>query len=139
MEAAGAAHSGLDTWDGVPGVDFELSGVSMLERSDVGISAEAAQGASVEQGVMVLIGTCLGVLGGGVVVVTKSVAVVLSVLCSLLLLLSLKTTAAASSHVGTRRRAITCSSWRASAGVKETLFLCIKKREASSTVPWWMM
>ena len=138
MEAAGAAHSGLDTWDGVPGVDFELSGVSMLERSDVGISAGAAQGASVEQGVMVVIGACLGVLGGGVAV-AKSAAVVLSVLCSLLLLLSLKTTAAASAHVGTRRRAITCSSWRASAGVKETLFLCIKKREASSTVPWWMM
>ena len=111
----------------------------MLERSDFGITAEAAQGVSVERGVVIVAGVwstlgCLGVMS--FVVVAESAVVVLTRLRLCSLLLSLKTTAAASSHVGTRRRAIIC---RASAGVREMLFLCIKKREASSTVPWWMI
>ena len=69
---------------------FELSGVPiMLERSDFGISDGAAQGVSVEQGVMVVVGVwctqdCLGVFGDGVVgvmsfvVVAESVTIVFS-------------------------------------------------------------
>ena len=124
-------------------MDFELPAVSILERNDFGITAEAAQGVSVERGVVIVAGVwstlgCLGVMS--FVVVAESAVVVLTRLrlCSLLLL-SLKTTAAASSHVGTRRRAIICNAWRASAGLKKMLFSCIKKWETSSTVPWWMI
>ena len=37
-------------------MDFELPAVSILERNDFGITAEAAQGVSVDQGVVVVVG-----------------------------------------------------------------------------------
>ena len=73
------------------------------------------------------------------VVVAESAVVVLTRLNLCSLILSLKITVADSSHVGTRRRAIICNAWRASAGLKKMLFSCIKKWETSSTVPWWMI
>ena len=71
---------------------FELSGVSILDRIDFGISSGTAQGVSVEQGV---VEGCLGVFGDGVVgvmsviVVVESAVIMFSRICSLLL--SLKT------------------------------------------------